>query len=241
MATSEILIIHISTGTVAILFGFLALFLRKGSNHHRTAGKIFFGSMLIMSIASAYVAYNKQITISVIAGLFTFYLVASAWITVRRTSGQLGLLEHGGFVAALSISTAAIYFGLSAMNSESGSLDGYPGEYYLFFGGLALFAAGLDLNVIFRRGLTGKHRIARHLWRMCLAMFIATGSAFTGPGMTVFPDFVRNSEILTLPLLAVPENLVLILMVYWLLRVLFTKSWRKFSPSGTFNSGTFNS
>jgi len=180
-----------------------------------------------MSIAGAYVAYNKQLMISVIAGFFTFYLVATAWMTVRRMPGQSGGLEQGGFVMALSIGAAATYFGLSAMNSESGLLDGFPGEYYLFFGALALLAAGLDLNLIFRSGLAGKHRIARHLWRMCLAMFIATGSAFTGPGMVVFPDFIRTFEILTLPLLAMPENLVLLLMVYWLLRVLFTKWWRE--------------
>lgn len=57
-------------------------------------------------------------------------------------------------------------------------------------------------------------RSARHLWRMCVAMFIATGSFFLGQAK-VFPEEYR-----IVPLLAVPMIVVLVVMIYWWARVL---------------------
>jgi hypothetical protein len=67
------------------------------------------------------------------------------------------------------------------------------------------------------RTLQGAPRIARHLWRMCLAMFIATASFFLGQAR-VFPESMR-----IFPLLAIPVALVLLLMLYWWVRVSFSK------------------
>jgi hypothetical protein len=55
------------------------------------------------------------------------------------------------------------------------------------------------------------------LWRMCLAMFIATASFFLGQAK-VLPESMR-----IFPLLAIPVVLVLILMFYWWVRVSFTR------------------
>ncbi|HEX7466039.1 MAG TPA: hypothetical protein VF309_05315, partial [Usitatibacter sp.] len=51
----------------------------------------------------------------------------------------------------------------------------------------------------------------------CFAMFIATGSFFLGQAK-LLPESMR-----IFPLLAVPVVLVLLLMVYWWVRVSFTK------------------
>jgi hypothetical protein len=77
-------------------------------------------------------------------------------------------------------------------------------------------------------GLFGAQRIARHLWRMCFSLFIASGSFFLGQAK-VIPKPIR-----IVPLLAIPALLPLVLMFYWLLRVRFTKWYRRradsFSP-----------
>ena len=73
----------------------------------------------------------------------------------------------------------------------------------------------LPVFLLWRAGpLQGKHRIARHLWRMCVAMFIATGSFFMGQAK-VFPEEIR-----ILPVLGAPLILVLGAMFYWWIRVL---------------------
>jgi hypothetical protein len=62
-------------------------------------------------------------------------------------------------------------------------------------------------------GLTGAPRLKRHLWRMCLALWIATSSFFLGQAQ-VFPKAIRGSGVLTIPVLT-----VLVVMFYWLWRV----------------------
>jgi hypothetical protein len=49
---------------------------------------------------------------------------------------------------------------------------------YCFTSVLALAGIG-DARVVLAGGASGAPRIARHLWRMCLALTLATGSAFT--------------------------------------------------------------
>ena len=72
----------------------------------------------------------------------------------------------------------------------------------------------------------GRQRITRHLWRMCYGLFIATGSFFLGQ-QQVFPAFLRGTIFLTLlALLPLP------LLIYWLLRVRFSKGYmNQLSPN----------
>ena len=85
-----------------------------------------------------------------------------------------------------------------------------------------LFAAG-DVRMLARGGVSDAQRIARHLVRMCFALFIATGSLFLARPH-LFPALLRKTHILFL--LGI---LPLILMVFWLFRVLFTKAYEKTS------------
>jgi hypothetical protein len=65
-------------------------------------------------------------------------------------------------------------------------------------------------------GVHGVHRIARHLWRMTLAMFIATASFFLGQA-DEFPAALRDFRLLSLPVV-----LVLLALIYWPLRVFWS-------------------
>jgi hypothetical protein len=94
-----------------------------------------------------------------------------------------------------------------------------------FFGVVLLLAAAGDIRMLVRGGISGRHRITRHPWRMCFGLFIATGSFFLGQ-QQVFPVFLRGSVFLTvLALLPFP------LMIYWLFRVRFGKAYKvRLSP-----------
>src|SRR5438045_1662075 len=78
--------------------------------------------------------------------------------------------------------------------------------------GFVALAAPADRRVIRSGGLTGPARIRRHLWRMCLAMFVGTGSLFIGQPK-VFPEWLRGSPILWLLAFA-----PLAAMAFWLTR-----------------------
>jgi hypothetical protein len=208
---SALTVVHVTGGSLAILSGFVALFAQKGAWLHRTAGNVFFLSMLVMSSVASYLAVRRM---EQLVGILTFYLVATAWATVIRKEGQSGRFEIG---ALLVVTAVAIGYFSHAMAVQAGLKDEYPAEMYFTFGSIAAFAAMLDVTAIARGGVSGAQRIARHLWRMGFAMFIATGSYFLGQPKFV-PAILRETNLNLLPVL-----LVIVLLLFWLVRVLFTR------------------
>jgi hypothetical protein len=86
-----------------------------------------------------------------------------------------------------------------------------------FLGTVYLLAAVGDIRMIRAGGITGPRRLARHLWRMCFALFIATGSFFLGQ-MKFIPEPVR-----ILPLLMTLGVGPLLVLLYWMWRILVRK------------------
>jgi hypothetical protein len=94
-------------------------------------------------------------------------------------------------------------------------------------------AAVGDVRMLVRGGVFGTQRIARHLWRMCFGLFIAAGSFFLGPsnrplrllsamglGQHLSPALFSTNLYLILTILP------LILLIFWVIRVRFTKVYK---------------
>jgi uncharacterized membrane protein len=224
MTVSPVLILHISAGTIGLLSGAAALSIRKGSGRHQMAGKVFVLSMLTMAASASIAAFLIEEWSNVLGGITTIYFVTTAWMTLKRKAGQSGRFEIVAFLVAVAGTAGYLAFALQAANSDMGLVDGIPaGAFYVFAAVMALFAVG-DLRLILRGGIVGAQRIARHLVRMCYAVFVAAGSLFLGQ-MQVFPEIIRETDILfVLPL--VP----LVLMTFWLVRVRLTKWARIAGP-----------
>lgn len=218
-----ILVVHIAGGTVGMIAGAAALALRKGSRRHALAGTIFFVAMLAMASIGAAVspflasAEGDPRWFDALAGAFACYLVATGWATVKRRPGTTGAFEAAAFAFVLLLAAAAAMLGLEAAGRPGGTLGGYGRQDYHVFAALFGLAASLDLNMILRGGLTGVPRLARHLWRMCTALFIAAGAFFFGQ-QRVMPELIQGS-----PLLFIPPLATLALMVFWLLRLRLAK------------------
>jgi hypothetical protein len=208
MNIADVVAVHITMGTISSLSGSAALLLAKGSGPHRAAGTVFFLAMLGMCMAALPVAVVKQQYVNVAAASLTLYLVATAWMAAMRKDGQTGSFETVAFLAGASVAAVALTYGATIAKDEV--------PFFYVFGGLAAFAAMMDASVIARGGVSGVQRIARHLWRMCLAMFVATGSFFLGQ-QKVMPEFMQGSPILLVLALA-----PLAVMIFWLFRVLLT-------------------
>lgn len=209
--------VHIIGGTVGLLSGAIAVLVAKGSTPHRIAGNIFFVFMLIMSGTGAFLAYFEPAAASVVAGLLTFYMVATGWATVMRREKTIGPFEVIAFFWAVGVAYYGLSAGMEAAASEAGRKDGFPAGLYYAFGGITAFAALMDITMIARRGLAGRQRIARHLWRMCFALLMATSSFFLGQSQ-VIPEPIR-----ILPVLITPVFAVIGVLFFWLARVLFTR------------------
>jgi uncharacterized membrane protein len=214
-AAALILAAHITAGVVGVGSGAVAMLARKGSPLHRRAGNWFLLAMLAMSLIGAAVApfLPEPQWSSTFAGLFTAYLVVTAWLTARQRAPGAGLREIGALMFASGLALAFLGFGVVAARSPGGELGGQPAAAGFVFAAVAALAAGGDLKLVLRHGIGGGQRLARHLWRMCVALFIAAASFFLGQPQ-VFPESLRGSFLLFLPELA-----VLGALVFWLARV----------------------
>ncbi len=215
-----ILVLHICAGILGLVSGAAAISFRKGSRRHGIAGNVFVISMMSMSTAAAYLALMKHQMNNVFGGVLAFYLVTTAWATARRRDGETGIFDWGALLFALAVGAGIITYGFEVANSPTGSKDGVPAGMYFFLGSVALLSAAGDIRMLVRGGVFGVHRIARHLWRMCFSLFIATGSFFLGQ-QQAFPHSLRKTNVLFLPAI-----LPLILLIFWLFRVLFTNTYK---------------
>ena len=220
MAYSALTFFHIVAGSAALLSGATALSVRKGSRSHRMAGNVFAGAMLGMAVSGAYIAFLAPRMLTVVVGTLTAYLVISGWMVVKRKPGDQGAIEVAAMLVGLMAAIGGIGYGLEAVQSTNGLKNGFPPPPYFTFGSIAALAVVLDISVFLRRGIAGAQRIARHLWRMCFALLLACLSVFIGQEQ-VFPEAVRKTHLLPAPVLIVAG-----LLIFWLIRVLFSKAWR---------------
>ena len=215
--------IHVAAGLVGIVSGAVALFALKGGARHRRSGMIFVYSMLVMSLTGALIAavHATPNLATSLQGLLTFYLVVTGLLTVRRRTEGFQWIDLGAMLVALSIGICHVAFGVAASSSATGQLFGYPPALYFVFGPIALVAALGDVRMMRAGGFQGARRLARHLWRMCFALFIAVASFFLGQPQ-VFPEPLRNGG-----LRAIPVLIVLGTMAYWQIRVAsgFSRKW----------------
>ncbi|HEX3429613.1 MAG TPA: hypothetical protein VHT03_01900 [Rhizomicrobium sp.] len=211
------LALHIGGGSIGILSGYTAVFVRKGGHLHRLFGTLFVVAMLAMGIMGLALSVWIRQFGNIAGGTLATYLVATAWLTVKRKPGTTGRIEVALFVAVLATAGLLFSWGRLAAISPKHSFQGYGAALYYVFGSFAALFAALDLKVLLRGGVSGVSRLARHLWRMCFALFFAAASFFLGQ-QKVMPAFMHGS-----PLLFIPAFAPLVLMIVWLVRVRFAK------------------
>lgn len=214
MTWSPVVILHVCSATIGLISGGLAMLFRKGSGLHRAAGTAFFISMLSATVAGASMAsFMRPNSGNLLGSTLTFYLVATAWVAAKRSDGRVVLFDWGALLFALAVGIAGVTWGIEAAGSQTGMKDKYPAPFYFVFGSIALLFATSDVRMLVRGGVSGAQRIARHLFRMALALLFAMASAYPGQAR-LFPAALRRTSMLYMP-----HILVLGLMIFWLVRV----------------------
>lgn len=101
-------------------------------------------------------------------------------------------------------------------------LEGVPAGMLFFFGTILLLAAIGDAKLILARGVHGSRRLARHLWRMCFGLFIATGS-FSAQlvMMKGMPAQLRS-----IPVILLLGGGPLVVLLYWMWRIRLRQNLR---------------
>lgn len=216
--------IHIIAGLVAILAGAIAMIAAKGSPLHRKSGTLFTLAMLIMTGSAAIVSLFLRIDhVTGVVALVTAYLVCTSWLVVKRKVQDSYTVLAGFAFAAAILGVYALSLWFNFLEDPKNLITrNSPPQTLLVFGVISLWCAAWDVRLLRAGQIVGAQRLVRHLWRMCFAMLIATGSFFTGQ-MQVFPAMVRKSAVLGIPVLAIPVLLVLVTMLYWLGRTLLQR------------------
>ena len=215
------LLVHVVAGSLAIVSGYVALFAAKGAKVHRRAGMVFVGSMVVMGLFGAGMAAFKAEPVNVVAGLVASYLVVTGLTTVRPASPGSRRLDAGTMLVALATGLASLALGTAALVLGEGTPAGPYAPLFLVFGTIAFLSGVADLRMLRAGGIRGPRRLARHLWRMCVGLFIAAGSFFLGQADEI-PEQIR-----IFPLLLFASFLPLLAMLYWLWRVRIRPRFRR--------------
>jgi hypothetical protein len=183
--------------------------------------------MLTMAAAAIYLAIVRHQQNNIGGGIFTFYLIGTAWLTARRKDGETQHYDWAVLLIPLILGLLTWMNGLRVLRSGADSQDGVPVGMMFFMGSVMLLACAGDFRMLIS-GVLSTKRIARHLWRMCFGLFIATGSFFMGPsnrplrllsavgiGQHLSPALFSTTLYLILSILP------LILLVFWLIRMRF--------------------
>ena len=204
-----LLAIHIAAGGLAMVLGAVALSVKKGGTIHRRAGLLFVCAMFVLGITAAILG-------NVFGGLMTVYFVGTAFVTVRPESPWTRRSNFAALSVAVVLALLDIVGGVKAFNSPRGMLNGAPFFMLFFIASIMILAAAGDMRVIHSGMPRGRPRLARHLWRMCFALFIAAGSFFS---IRARVAKILPEPFTTAPMRALPILLLFGAMFYWLWRV----------------------
>jgi uncharacterized membrane protein len=215
-------LVHFVAGALGLVTGYVALYAAKGGSLHRRSGMLFVYTMLTMAMFGMTIAVVRGVApaINVPAALLTSSLIVTALTTVRPLRAGARWLDLAGTLIAFAVGVTMLTWGVEAI-ANGGKRDGMPAFPFFMFGVVGMLAGIGDVRVMRSGPLTGAPRLARHLWRMCFALFIAALSAAVQFGKMIPKDVRPPLGVLFLPVL-----LVLCTMLYWLWRVRIRRSLR---------------
>jgi hypothetical protein len=150
----------------------------------------------------------------------TAYFVGTALTTVRPVTPWTRRINAAALTVVVGLALGSILAGVKALNSPGLSPGGVPfrtiGVMSFVLATVMTLAALGDVRIL-RSGLPrGGPRLARHLWRMCFALFIAAGSFFS---IRERVAKILPEPFTTGPMRALPILLLFGAMFYWLWRV----------------------
>jgi hypothetical protein len=216
-----LLSIHVAAGGLAMVLGAVALLAKKGGTLHRRSGLVFVCVMLVMGTTASMLGFRRSPTDgNVFTGLLTAYFVGTALTTVRPVTRWTRAINVAALVVVVGLAAGAISSGMKGVNSTALSPGGVPvrtiAVMSLILAAVMTLAAIGDVRVMWSGMPRGGPRLARHLWRMCFALFIAAGSFFSirERVATILPE-----PFTTGPMRALPFVLLFGAMFYWLWRV----------------------
>jgi uncharacterized membrane protein len=210
--------VHIAAGGGALIAGYVALATTKGNRAHRLAGRVFVAAMAAtatLAITLSIMEPGEQFR--QLIGALVLYLVSTGWSTVRRREPASRVLDVLVLASALAllvpfaVLTVELAIGAPPFLRSALPFDASDAVAVYGFTLVLVLAAVGDLRVVWRGPLDGRARLMRHIWRMCVALTLATASAFTNGFARLLPGAYHVP-----PILHAPKLVPLTCMIYFL-------------------------
>ena len=209
---------HVGAGVIALAAGLLALVVRKGSPWHRRSGLLFTVTMIATGVSAAAIsAYEGK---SIAGGAFTAYFVFTGFTAVRSLPTVGRKTEIAFMMLAFTFSVFTYRDALTALARPRHSLNGVPAGMLFFLGTVMLLASVGDFRMIRAGCIEGTRRVARHLWRMCFGLFIASGS-FSAQLLKMMPPQFNS-----MPMVLFLGGGPLVVLLYWMWRIRLRRNLR---------------
>jgi hypothetical protein len=113
------------------------------------------------------------------AALWQPYFVVTAVTTVRPASACTRGLNWTALLVVIALSVIDIVPVFKAFTSPDGMIDGVPLFMLFFMATITALAAVSDVRMLLLGTLPAVPPLARHVWRMSFALFIAAGLFFS--------------------------------------------------------------
>jgi len=210
---SILIVLHITSGAIGLLTGFLTILLPKGDQQHKRTGNIYIWAMLSLGVTGAIVAFVRDIPLSMMNGLVICYFVLTSLSTIRNPIHSTTVFDKALMASAWFITAGFVYFVVQVTGTETGQLGGFGPGAYVVFGSVMFFSAIADTRYLVKSGLSRKQQLVRHLWRMLFPLFMASAAFFLGQA-TLFPQSLQAIEILIIPVV-----FVILSLLYWTVKV----------------------
>lgn len=185
----SLLILHIATGSIALLVGLIPMIARKGGRLHNRAGLIYVYCMIAVALSALLLCALQpfkmmRLFLTGIA-VFSFYLSMTGWRATRQKKSGPTLPDKVLTFVTLLVSLAMISFGLYLLVQKGASF--FP-ILFTFFGVLTLTFAGRDVQFM-TRPTEKMHWFFQHFTRMG-GSYIAT---FTAALVTNLPRLLPTN------------------------------------------------
>ncbi len=204
--------VHTPAGSIGLVAAVVTLLANKGGDLHKKAGSCFTASMLIMLVSGFIAATLKESIDDMLLSLLVIYTIFTAWLTAHHKKNEINVLEYMALVWIIVLAVGSIFI------TNSTTDVGVENNYY-YWAVFAILCAIGDMHNIYKSGLSGPHRIIRHVWRMGFSLVWAV--------LALIDKIIKmqGANIKDMPgeqliyIIGIPVFLILAMVVYWIGRV----------------------
>ena len=204
MFSAALLVIHIASGSVALLASALTLVTQKGGVRHVRAGRVYAVAMTMIFVTAVPLAILGSSVFLLLIAVFSFYLVFAGWRFARNYTGKPHTVDWAA-VAAIALAGIGM-LGYAVILARGGDSQWVT---MALFGGIALALGVADARFYRSAVARGSRRIARHLTNM-MAGTIATITAVLVVNVDTNPVWLGW---------IMPTLLITPLIVWWNFRI----------------------